>query len=88
MQYTVLPRYFRVLLRREESTKIFRCTLGSEVLINLAFGVRGAISWFLLPVQHVLSFREIITLGHVVKGAKSYCEFDLVQIKCLVKNVD
>lgn len=63
--------------------------LGSEVLINLAFGVRGTISrWLLLPVQHVLSFREIITLGHVVKGAKSYCELDLIQIKCLVKNVD
>lgn len=62
--------------------------LGSEVLINLDFGVRGAISWLLLPVQHVLSFREIITLGHVVKGAKSYCELDLIRIKCLVKNVD
>lgn len=61
---------------------------GSEVSINLAFGVRGAISWLLLPVQHVLSFQEIITLGHVVKGAKSYCEPDLIQIKCLVKNVD
>lgn len=84
MQYTVLPRYFRVLLRREESTKIFRCMLGSEVLINLAFGVRGAISrWLLLPVQHVLSFREIITLGHVVKGAKSYFELDLIQINAL-----
>lgn len=35
------PRYFRVLLRREERTKIFRCMLGSEVLINLAFGVRS-----------------------------------------------